>query len=79
VSATSDAYVGPAALAAAQRLLEEPRGADTDRVLEWADAPFAGWRCHAAFECTAACPSDVRPAERIMALRGRLGGRGATS
>jgi succinate dehydrogenase / fumarate reductase iron-sulfur subunit len=72
VSATSDAYVGPAALAAAQRLLEEPRGVDPERVLDWADDPVGVWRCHAVFECTEACPSDVRPAERIMALRGAL-------
>jgi succinate dehydrogenase iron-sulfur subunit len=77
VSATSDAYLGPAALAAAQRLLEEPRGVDPDRVLDWADDPAGAWRCHAAFECTAACPSNVRPAERIMALRGALAGRGS--
>jgi succinate dehydrogenase / fumarate reductase iron-sulfur subunit len=73
VSATSDGYVGPAALAAAQRLLEEPRGVEPGRILEWADDPLGAWRCHAAFECTAACPSNVRPAERIMALRGVLG------
>jgi succinate dehydrogenase / fumarate reductase, iron-sulfur subunit len=75
VSATSDDYVGPAALAAAQRLLEEPRGVDPERILDWADDPFGAWRCHAAFECTAACPSNVRPAERIMALRGTLARR----
>ena len=72
VSATSDAYVGPAALAAAQRLLEEPRGVDPGQILDWADDPMGAWRCHAAFECTEACPSNVRPAERIMALRGAL-------
>jgi len=75
VSATSDGYFGPAALAAAQRLLEEPRGVDPERILGWADDPLGAWRCHAAFECTAACPSNVRPAERIMALRGALGRR----
>jgi succinate dehydrogenase / fumarate reductase iron-sulfur subunit len=72
VSATSDEYVGPAALAAAQRLLEEPRGADTRAILDWADDPVGAWRCHAAFECTEACPSNVNPAARIMALRGVL-------
>lgn len=72
IVATTDRYVGPAALAAAQRMLEEPRGADVPALLEWADDPDGAWRCHAAFECTAACPSDVRPAERIMALRGLL-------
>jgi succinate dehydrogenase / fumarate reductase iron-sulfur subunit len=76
IVATSDRYVGPAALAAAQRLAEEPRGVDTDDVLEWADQPDGVWRCHAAFECTEACPSNVNPAARIMALRGVLvGGR----
>ncbi len=76
IAATSDAYVGPAALAAAQRLLEEPRGADEEAVLDWADEPDAVWRCHAAFECTEVCPSNVNPAARIMALRGELvGGR----
>ena len=73
---TTDAYVGPAALAAAQRMLEEPRGADRGRLIEWADEPDGAWRCHAAFECTEACPSNVNPAARIMELRGVLvGGR----
>jgi succinate dehydrogenase/fumarate reductase iron-sulfur protein len=69
IAATTDEYVGPAALATAQRLVEEPRGTETASVLRWADDPNAAWRCHAAFECTEACPSGVRPAERIMALR----------
>jgi succinate dehydrogenase / fumarate reductase iron-sulfur subunit len=72
VAATDGTYVGPAALAYAQRLLDEPRGADRDAILAWADQDTAAWRCHAAFECTEACPSDVRPAQRIMALRREL-------
>lgn len=69
IVATTDRYVGPAALAAAQRMVEEPRGADVPALLDWADGSDGVWRCHAAFECTAACPSDVDPAGRIMALR----------
>ncbi|MGZ8651176.1 MAG: succinate dehydrogenase/fumarate reductase iron-sulfur subunit [Actinomycetota bacterium] len=72
VAATDDSYVGPAALAYAQRMLEEPRGANVGAILEWADGDNAAWRCHAAFECTEACPSDVRPAQRIMKLRRAL-------
>jgi succinate dehydrogenase / fumarate reductase iron-sulfur subunit len=72
VAATSSEYVGPAALAAAQRLLEEPRGTDERSVLDWASRPEGAWRCHAAYECTEVCPSAGLPAERIMALRGRL-------
>jgi succinate dehydrogenase / fumarate reductase iron-sulfur subunit len=75
VVATDDTYVGPAALAYAQRMLEEPRGEDRDAILAWADGDAAAWRCHAAFECTEACPSNVRPAQRIMALRRALAER----
>jgi len=80
VAATDDTYVGPAALAYAQRVLEEARGGDRDAILAWADRDDAAWRCHAAFECTEACPSDVRPAQRIMALRRvlTLGGSAAS-
>jgi succinate dehydrogenase / fumarate reductase iron-sulfur subunit len=75
IASTSEGYVGPAALAAAQRLLEEPRGdVDPREILDWADDPLGAWRCHAIFECTEACPSGVRPAERIMSLRGALVG-----
>jgi succinate dehydrogenase/fumarate reductase-like Fe-S protein len=61
-------------------MLEEPRGADLGPILEWADGDNAAWRCHAAFECTEACPSDVRPAQRIMRLRKALnrGGGGGS-
>ncbi|HSL11821.1 MAG TPA: 2Fe-2S iron-sulfur cluster-binding protein [Actinomycetota bacterium] len=75
IASTSEGYFGPAALAAAQRLLEEPRGGvDAREILDQADDPLGAWRCHAIFECTEACPSGVRPAERIMSLRGALVG-----
>jgi len=72
VAATSHDYVGPAALAAAERLLEEPRGVEREDVLAWASRPEAVWRCHVGLECTRACPTDAIPAERIMALRREL-------
>ena len=72
IAATDDRYVGPAALAWAQRVHEEPRGEDLDAVLDWADDEHGAWQCHAVFACTAACPSDVFPAERIMKLRREL-------
>ena len=72
IAATSQEYVGPAALAAAERLLEEPRGVKREDVLAWASRPEAVWRCHVGFECTKACPTDAIPAERIMALRREL-------
>jgi succinate dehydrogenase / fumarate reductase, iron-sulfur subunit len=65
-------FLGPAALAAAERVLEEPRGADRRAVLGWVDDAHGAWRCHAAFECSAVCPAGVRPGEAIMGLRRRL-------
>jgi succinate dehydrogenase / fumarate reductase iron-sulfur subunit len=72
VAATSRQYVGPAALVAAPRLLEAPRGADREDVLAWADRPEAAWGCHVGLECTRACPAEALPVDRIMALRKEL-------
>jgi succinate dehydrogenase / fumarate reductase iron-sulfur subunit len=74
VSASSRRYVGPAALVAAQRLVEEPRGADAGAVLAWAGRPGGAWQCHLGLECAKACPADALPLDRIMALRRALAG-----
>lgn len=65
-------YLGPAAMAAAWRVVEEPRGEDRDVWLDWVDHEHGCWRCHVAFECTEVCPSNVEPGESIMALRREL-------
>jgi succinate dehydrogenase / fumarate reductase iron-sulfur subunit len=71
---TDARYLGPAALAAAWRVVEEPRGLDARAVLALTDDCQASWRCHVAFECSEACPSNVDPAGRIMLLRRRQTG-----
>lgn len=75
IVATDSRYYGPASLAAAMRVVREPRGADTGPVLRLADDEHGVWRCHVAFECSEACPSAVDPAGAIMGLRRRLLGR----
>ena len=65
-------FLGPAALAAAERVLEEPRGADPGAVLGWVDDAHGAWRCHLAFECSEVCPAGVDPGGAIMRLRRRL-------
>ncbi len=65
-------FLGPAALAAAERLLEEPRGADVETVLRTVDHPDGIWACRSAHQCTAVCPMGVDPAGAIMRLRQRL-------
>jgi succinate dehydrogenase / fumarate reductase, iron-sulfur subunit len=65
----SDAgYIGPAALAASERGLTEPRGIDLG-ILNWVDTRHGVWRCHGVFACTDACPLQVDPAAAIMRLR----------
>jgi len=65
-------YLGPAPLAAGQRMIEEPRNADVPAILHLIDTEHGVWRCHTAYACTEVCPSNVHPAEAIMALRKRL-------
>ncbi len=72
VAASDELYLGPATLAASWRMKEEPRSANVPRVLANADQEHGCWRCHAAFECSEVCPSNVDPAAAIMALRREL-------
>ncbi|HFC08928.1 MAG TPA: succinate dehydrogenase/fumarate reductase iron-sulfur subunit [Chloroflexi bacterium] len=72
VVATDPDYLGPAALAAAARVVQEPRGQSVPTVLAMVDNESGCWRCHAAMECSAACPNDVNPGSMIMYLRETL-------
>ena len=84
--ASGDAdYLGPAILAAADRVVEEPRQGDPERALDLVSGEHGAWQCRSVWACTAVCPSSVDPAGRIMDLRRRiidrdwrrlLGGRG---
>jgi succinate dehydrogenase / fumarate reductase iron-sulfur subunit len=69
IAGSDPRYVGPAALAAAWRVVEEPRGLDPGPVVRLMDDEHAAWRCHLAWECSEACPSGVDPAGAIMRLR----------
>jgi succinate dehydrogenase / fumarate reductase, iron-sulfur subunit len=72
IAGSDSLYLGPAALAAAWRTVQEPSGADPASVLAWVDDEQGCWRCHASFECTQVCPSGVDPAGATMALRREL-------
>ena len=68
--ATSDKFVGPAALAGIYRARLETRDrAESARLLALADGEHGVWRCHSGWECTEACPQGVDPAGAIMSLR----------
>lgn len=71
VVATDSGYLGPAALAAAYRQLSSSNGL-SEQAWDAMDGEHGLWRCHATFECSAVCPSNVDPAGKIMALRRRM-------
>jgi succinate dehydrogenase iron-sulfur subunit len=72
VASGAPEYLGPAVLAAAQRVVEEPRHEDVGSVLSMVDTDHGIWQCRSAWACTAVCPSGVDPAWRIMDLRRRV-------
>jgi succinate dehydrogenase / fumarate reductase iron-sulfur subunit len=63
-------FFGPAGLAGIKRQLDKTTDeGERARLLALADDEQGVWRCHSAWECTEACPQNVKPAEAIMALR----------
>jgi len=70
------AYIGPAALAAAARVVAEPRGLELGPVLALASEPDSVWRCRDAMACTAVCPAAVDPARALLGLRRHVAWRG---
>lgn len=69
VAGSDPRYAGPAALGATARVVLEPRDADRAAALRFADDEHGIWRCHVAYECTEACPSNADPGGHIMRLR----------
>jgi succinate dehydrogenase/fumarate reductase iron-sulfur protein len=63
---TSETYIGPAVLAAAQQSFHQSKDG---ALINFADHHDGAWGCHSAYECSAVCPSNVDPAWRIMDLR----------
>lgn len=72
IVATDSDYLGPAALAAAYQRLSGSTDGLSAQAWEAVDGEHGLWRCHATFECSAVCPSNVDPAGKIMALRRRM-------
>jgi succinate dehydrogenase / fumarate reductase iron-sulfur subunit len=67
--ATDPAFLGPMALAAAERVLADARNDDRERVFALIDDEHGLWRCHSSFECTEVCPYEVDPGGAIMRLK----------
>ena len=72
VGAPATGFVGPAALHAAGRLLEEPRGSEREDVLAWIGRPEGVWQCTTCMACVEACPVGIEPLPTIIDMRRML-------
>ena len=77
----SKGFLGPAALAKADRFLEDPREPDSGkrRRLVKLDQPDGIWDCVRCNFCVQVCPKDVKPMEAIVRLRRAAIERGQTA
>lgn len=77
----SKGFLGPAALAKADRFLEDPRETETAKRLRLkeVDQPNGMWDCVRCNMCVEVCPKDVKPMEAIIRLRRSAIERGLTS
>ncbi len=68
----SDRYLGPAALLAAERWLEDSRDEATGERLDDLEDPFRVYRCHTIMNCTQTCPKGLNPAKAIAEIKKKL-------
>ncbi len=65
----NDAFLGPAAFAAAYRFTVDTRDTAGEERLEITAQSGSGvWDCVKCFECAEACPKDINPIEKITKL-----------
>ena len=65
-------FLGPAALLAAARWIEDSRDRATDARLDDLDGPWRLFRCHTIMNCTEVCPKGLDPSGAIARIRRRM-------
>jgi succinate dehydrogenase / fumarate reductase iron-sulfur subunit len=58
-------YVGPAAIVQAHRFIFDSRDSAADQRLEILGEQMGVWRCRTIFNCTVACPRDIKITQAI--------------
>jgi len=67
-----DRFLGPAALLAAARWVEDSRDRATQARLDDLDGPWRLFRCHTIMNCVEVCPKGLDPSGAIARLRRRM-------
>jgi len=68
----NDDYVGPAAIVQAHRFIFDSRDQGTDQRLEILADPDGVWRCRTIFNCTNACPREIKVTQAIAEVKKEL-------
>ena len=66
---SGDKYLGPAALLAAYRWLQDSRDEATDDRLRELNDSSKLYRCHTIMNCSFACPKDLNPGQAIAEIK----------
>ena len=69
---TSDDFVGPAAIVNAHRFIFDSRDKGANDRLRILNAQSGVWRCRTIFNCTDACPRDIKITEAIEQVKRAL-------
>jgi succinate dehydrogenase / fumarate reductase iron-sulfur subunit len=69
---TSDDFVGPAAIVNAHRFIFDSRDKGASDRLRILNAQSGVWRCRTIFNCTDACPRDIKITEAIEQVKRAL-------
>lgn len=64
-----DRYVGPAAIVQAHRFIFDSRDEGFEDRLEVLSDTFGVWRCRTIFNCTNACPREIKVTEAIAEVK----------
>lgn len=75
MAGTDKGYLGPAAINKAMLRLMDPRDdtpARTNERLRVLNDEEGVWRCHAQFNCVAACPKGINLTDSIMLMKRRM-------
>ncbi len=62
-------YVGPAAIVNAHRFIFDSRDQGAAQRLEVMNEQFGVWRCRTVFNCTEACPRDIKITQAIAEVK----------
>jgi succinate dehydrogenase / fumarate reductase iron-sulfur subunit len=69
---TNDEFVGPAAIVNAHRFIFDSRDQGTAERLQILNKGSGVWRCRTIFNCTDACPRDIKITEAIEQVKRAL-------